>query len=91
MVIVRAGYSGGINGLNGSTYCHPGLHYDRRQRWSERFLKHFERTVVPVDCEKEGLSPAQIETAALAKFFREACRPGQWSNNLEEDAQLSEL
>lgn len=91
VVIVRAGYSGGINGLNGLKYCHPGLHYDRTQRWSERFLKHFERSVVSPDCETEGLSPAEIETAALAKFFGDACRPGTWSNNIEEDAKLSKF
>lgn len=91
MVIVRADHRDGLNGLNGLNYCHPGLHYGRSQRMSERFLKHFERTVVPVQCETDSLSPAEIETAALANYFNAACRPGLWSNNLEEDAKLSEL
>lgn len=46
------------------------------------------------DCEAvgatgQGLSAAEIETLALTKFFRSACRPGTWSHNPQEDAELS--
>lgn len=91
MVIVRAGHEGGIEGLRGSSFCHPGYHYDRSQKWSERILKHFERSIVTPDCEGDLKSPAEIETAALASFFKSACRPGSWSNNIREDAELSKL
>lgn len=94
VVVVRADHRDGISGLSGKNYCHPGFYYDRSERWSERFLKHFERTVVApqINCDvtNDSTTPAEIETAALARFFNLACRPGAWSNNPEEDAKLSE-
>lgn len=89
VVIVRTDHINGIDGLRGAKFCHPGLFYDRTQRWSERFLKHFERTVVPVDCQLNFTSPAELEAAALASHFGETCRPGLWSNNVAEDDALS--
>lgn len=91
VVIVKAGHEGGIAGLKGSNFCHPGYHYDRSQRWSERILKHFERSVVTPACDTDLKSPAEIETAALATFFKSACRPGTWSHNKREDTDLSKL
>lgn len=82
---------GGIEGLRGSSFCHPGYHYDRTQRWSERVLKHFERSVVTPNCDSDLKSPAQLETDALATFFGKACRPGTWSHNKREDAELSNI
>ncbi|XP_055535032.1 transferrin-like [Wyeomyia smithii] len=87
VVVVPSGHQGGLEGLRGKKFCHPGLHYGRQQRWSERFLKHFERLVVPTPCEDQK-SGAEIETAALSKFFQSACRPGKWSNVPQEDAEL---
>ncbi|XP_055630432.1 transferrin-like [Toxorhynchites rutilus septentrionalis] len=87
VVVVPANHQGGLDGLRGSKFCHPGLHYGRQQRWSERFLKHFERSVAPATC-VESQSAAEIETAALAVFFHSACRPGKWSNVPQEDAEL---
>lgn len=92
VVIVRATHTGGIQGLKGLNYCHPGLYYDHADRWTERFLKHFERIVSTPDCEmasSSSLTPAEIEVASLAEFFEKACRPGAWSNNPEEDQKLS--
>lgn len=91
MVVVRADHQNGIDGLKDLNYCHPGLHYDRHEKWSERFLKHFERSIVTTDCNKvsQSTSPAEIEVEVLSKFFKSACRPGPWSNNPEEDANLS--
>lgn len=90
---MRATHQNGIDGLKDATYCHPGFHYDRYEKWSERFLKHFERTVVNVDCDAANstTTPAEIEVAALAQHFKAACRPGAWSNNLDEDAKLSKF
>lgn len=89
VVVVRSDHKNGIDGLRDSYVCHPGYFYDKTHRWTERFLKHFERSVYTVDC-AEGTSPAEIETAAFARYFRKACRPGQWSNNVVEDTKLSE-
>ncbi|XP_037032135.1 transferrin-like [Bradysia coprophila] len=88
VVVVRAGHEGGIDGLRGASFCHPGYHYDRTQRWSERILKHFERSIVTPNCDGDLKSPAEIETAALATFFKSACRPGTWSHNKREDDEL---
>ncbi|XP_055312827.1 transferrin-like [Sitodiplosis mosellana] len=88
VVVVKATHKGGIEGLKGKNYCHPGLYYDRSERWSERFLKHFERSVIAPDCNDPLKSPAEIELEALAKHFGSGCRPGAWSNNPEEDQRL---
>lgn len=88
VVIVRSDHQGGLNNLLGVDFCHPGLHYERHQRWSERFLKHFERTLIKAECATDGSSPAEQEVAGLAKFFNAACRPGSWSNNPFEDKML---
>lgn len=90
VAIVRADHTGGIDNLRGTDFCHPGLHYERHQRWSERFLKEFERTINPQNCSLDGLSPAEVEAASLAGFFNAACRPGSWSNNPQEDKALKE-
>lgn len=90
VVVVRSNHQNGIEGLKGLNFCHPGLIYGRAERWSERFLKHFERTVATPKCEnKDSWSPAEIETDALAELFKQACRPGSWSNDVQEDARLS--
>lgn len=90
VAIVRSDHTGGLPNLRGVDFCHPGLHYERHQRWSERFLKHFERTLVQTKCSFNKTSPAEMEVAALADFFNAACRPGLWSNNLHEDSYLKE-
>lgn len=87
--MVKAGHQNGTYGLRNMNFCHPGLFYDKTQRWSELFLKHFERTIVPVNCREDGTSPAEIEATSMAKYFRSACRPGAWSNNMQEDEKLS--
>ncbi|ETN66054.1 transferrin [Anopheles darlingi] len=89
-VVVRSRHTGGLDGLRGLRYCHPGFQYTRTQRWTERVLKHFERLVVPATCE-EGLHTAtEIETAGLANFFGASCRPGLWSQIPKEDARLKD-
>lgn len=88
VVIVRADHQGGVKNLRGHDYCHPGLNqHQRHERWTEGFLKYFERQVVPNDCDA-GRTPAEIEAASLAGFFNAACRPGLWSQIEEEDAEL---
>lgn len=89
VVLVRSDHQNGVAGLKGLNYCHPGLYYDRNERWSERFLKHFERSVTSTECTNS--SAAEIEIQAISKHFNLACRPGSWSNNPEEDSQLSKF
>ncbi|XP_031637288.1 transferrin-like [Contarinia nasturtii] len=88
VVVVKATHKNGIEGLKGLNYCHPGLYYDHTERWSERFLKYFERTVTTPNCDKQLTSPVEIEIDALATHFKSACYPGAWSNNPEEDQRL---
>uniref|UniRef100_A0A182M421 Transferrin-like domain-containing protein n=1 Tax=Anopheles culicifacies TaxID=139723 RepID=A0A182M421_9DIPT len=88
-VVVRSTHTGGLDGLRGMRYCHPGFHYSRTQRWTERVLKHFERLVAPVTCD-ESQTVTEIETAALSNFFGESCRPGVWSQIPKEDSDLKE-
>lgn len=91
-VIVKSNYEGGLKGLKGLKYCHPGFYYGRTERWSERFLKQFERNILTPDCDsalgKTG-SPAEIEIATVANYFGSSCRPGAWSNDPQEDQRLS--
>lgn len=92
VVIVKSNYEGGTKGLKGLKYCHPGFYYGRTERWTERFLKQFERKILTSDCDsrlgKTG-SPAEIEIATVANYFGPSCRPGAWSNNPQEDQRLS--
>lgn len=87
--MVKSDHKNGVSGLQDTNFCHPGYIYGKPNRWTERFLKHFERNVVTIDCKEDGTSPAAIETAAFARYFKKACRPGSWSNNIVEDAELS--
>lgn len=87
VVVVSAQHQGGLEGLRNKKFCHPGLHYGRQQRWSERFLKYFERLVAPAYCADLD-NAAEIETAGLSNFFQSACRPGKWSNVPQDDANL---
>lgn len=90
VVVVRSNHYDGLKNLREMDYCHPGLHQrQRHERWTEGFLKHFERQVVPYDC-AEGETPSEIEAAALTKYFKAACRPGAWSHIEEEDRKLKE-
>lgn len=90
VVIVRSTHFDGLRNLRGMDYCHSGLHMrQRHERWTEAFLKHFERHVTEYDC-SDGDSPAEIETAAVAKYFNTACRPGEWSHIESEDIRLKE-
>lgn len=88
VAIVRSDHVDGLAGLRGLNFCHPGYHYSRGFRWTERFLKQFERTVAGTTC-VDGQSPAEIEVNALDRFFNSSCRPGTWSHNIEEDVSLS--
>lgn len=90
VVIVRSDHVGGAANLRGVDFCHPGLHYDRHQKWSEKFLKHFERSIVKTNCSFDGTSPVENEVRAMASFFNAACRPGTWSHNPQEDKKLKE-
>jgi hypothetical protein len=90
VAIVRSDHQGGVENLRGMDFCHPGLHYERHSRWSEKFLKHFERTVVPQNCSRDGMSVVENEVASLSRFFNAACRPGTWSHIAEEDKTLKE-
>jgi hypothetical protein len=90
VVVVPKVYPGGLQNLRSMQYCHPGLHFDRHQRWSERFLKHFDRKVVPYNCSRDGKNPAEIEASALSNFYVSACRPGQWSQSQTEDEMLKQ-
>ncbi|CRK97686.1 CLUMA_CG011066, isoform A [Clunio marinus] len=90
VVIVRSDHVGGLENLRNNDYCHPGLHYERHQRWTERFLKEFERRIVRQNCTRDGRTPAELEVAGLANIFNAACRPGSWSNEPQEDRMLKE-
>uniref|UniRef100_A0A182QXI1 Transferrin-like domain-containing protein n=1 Tax=Anopheles farauti TaxID=69004 RepID=A0A182QXI1_9DIPT len=87
-VVVRNQHTGGLDGLRGLRYCHPGFLYSRTHRWTERVLKHFERLVVPAQCDFSTVT--EIETAATSAFFGDSCRPGVWSRIPKEDADLKQ-
>lgn len=88
VAIVRINHSGGVNNLRGADFCHPGLFYERGHRWTERFLKHFERTLVSTNCSFDGSSAMELEVSGLSNFFNAACRPGTWSHDPKEDEYL---
>lgn len=87
VVIVRKDHQGGLSSLKDRKYCHPGLHYSKANKWTEYFLKYMERKVVTPEC-NIGKSSTEIEVASLSKFFGDSCRPGIWSHDTKEDAEL---
>lgn len=90
VVVKKPLFKGDINNLKGSAFCHPGFHYTRSNRWSERFLKEFERTVAPIRCDiVSNTTIEEVEVATVRNFFNTGCRPGTWSSNPVEDARLS--
>lgn len=92
VVVKKPYFNGGLENLRGSTLCHPGLHYSTPHRWSERFLKEFERTVAPVKCDiVQNTTIEELEVATVRNYFNTACRPGTWSSNSVEDARLSKF
>lgn len=89
VVVKDPNFRGGFDNLKDKNFCHPGLQYSRTQKWTERFLKTFERAVVEPQCDVvRNASVAEIETLSLSRFFNTACRPGDWSHDKEEDAYL---
>lgn len=89
VVVKDPSFNSGLDNLRQKNFCHPGLHFSRSQKWTERFLKTFERVAVEPQCNivRNG-SVAEIEAASLLKYFNAACRPGVWSHNPEEDQYL---
>ncbi|XP_063707817.1 transferrin-like [Culicoides brevitarsis] len=89
VVVKDPDFRGGLDNLRNKNFCHPGLHYSRTQKWSERVLKAFERATVDPVCDiVRNASVAEIETASLSRYFNAACRSGVWSHDPEEDAYL---
>ncbi|CAG5036906.1 unnamed protein product [Parnassius apollo] len=91
VAVVSSTHTGGLEGLRGGTYCHPGFD-ESEPRWSPRVLKTFERVVIRTDrcpgVEVDGKTAEELEVDALSKFFSNACRPGPWSANDTVDANL---
>ncbi|KAL0270321.1 UNVERIFIED_CONTAM: hypothetical protein PYX00_007775 [Menopon gallinae] len=82
VAVVHKNFTGGLSGLQNSTYYHPG--FTQGRYWSDRVLKHFETTVVnhfAYKFESEGKRRTADEDALrkLSSIFRSACRPGAWS------------
>ncbi|KOB70392.1 Transferin, partial [Operophtera brumata] len=88
---VPSTHTGGLAGLRGGSYCHPGLD-EVDQRWSPRVLKALELSAAQTDrcneVDTNGKSADQIELETLSGFFSAACRPGPWSANNTQDGNL---
>ncbi|XP_063216183.1 transferrin-like [Bacillus rossius redtenbacheri] len=77
VALVRANHSGGLAGLRGKNYCHPG--FQRTQYWTDRVLKEFELRVANTQCGGlANLTTVENELRALSGFFNSSCRPGTW-------------
>lgn len=86
MVVVRENFTGGTSGLQNLNYCHPG--FTDGHSWSDRVLKEFEKAVVPKIC-RQDYTAVQQETDSIARFFKTACRPGEWAMDDFMDKKLS--
>ncbi|XP_041968118.1 transferrin-like [Aricia agestis] len=91
VAVVPANHVGGLEGLRGARYCHPGL--DQTDlRWSPRVLKTFERVVARTDhcpnVNTDHKTAEEVEMETLNNFFGSGCRPGAWSANVTVDADL---
>ncbi|XP_068625983.1 transferrin-like [Battus philenor] len=91
VAVVSNNHTGGLEGLRGANYCHPG--FDESEiRWSPRVLKTFERVVARTDrcpdAQVAGKTAEELELETLSQFFTSACRPGPWSANASVDTTL---
>ncbi|XP_028030793.1 transferrin-like [Bombyx mandarina] len=91
VAVVPNNHTGGLDGLRGGRYCHPG--FDQSDlRWSPRVLKTLEevaaRTDRCPDVDTNRKTAEEIEVETLSSFFSAACRPGTWSSNSTVDADL---
>uniref|UniRef100_A0A1E1WT36 Transferrin-like domain-containing protein n=1 Tax=Pectinophora gossypiella TaxID=13191 RepID=A0A1E1WT36_PECGO len=92
VAIVSNSHSGGLEGLRGGSYCHPGLDQSD-QRWSPRVLRTLEQAVARTNrCTDPppGRTSEELEVDQLSQFFSAACRPGPWSVNATVDANLKQ-
>ncbi|XP_038221524.1 transferrin-like [Zerene cesonia] len=91
VAIVPVTHTGGLDGLRGGSYCHPGLD-EPDLRWSPRVLKSLERAAARTDrcpnTDTNGRTAEELEVDTLSQFFGSACRPGPWSVNASLDATL---
>ncbi|OWR46999.1 transferrin [Danaus plexippus plexippus] len=83
VAVVPASHAGGLEGLRGMKYCHPGLD-DSEPSWSPRVQKTLERAAAKID----SCPDAEMEVQTLSSFFHSACRPGPWSDDDNVDADL---
>ncbi|XP_026749427.2 transferrin-like [Galleria mellonella] len=91
VTVVPNNHSGGLEGLRGGRYCHPGLD-SPDLRWSPRVLKALELSAARSDrcpgATTDFKTAEELEVEELSKFFSAACRPGPWSYNTTVDADL---
>ncbi|XP_059044831.1 transferrin-like [Achroia grisella] len=91
VAIVPNNHSGGLEGLRGGRYCHPGLD-SPDLRWSPRVLKALELSAARSDrcpgANTDFKTAEELEIEELNNFFSAACRPGPWSYNATVDADL---
>ncbi|XP_064075815.1 transferrin-like [Vanessa tameamea] len=91
VAVVPFNHTGGLEGLRGGKYCHPGFDQNE-QRWSPRVLKAFELAVARTDrcpdSSTDRKTAEELEVDTLSKFFTSACRPGPWSANTTVDNDL---
>ncbi|XP_050676583.1 transferrin-like [Leptidea sinapis] len=91
VAVVPSNHTGGLEGLRGGSYCHPGLD-EPDLRWSPRVLKTFEKLAARTDrcpdADTNGRTADELEVMTLNDFFSSACRPGPWSSNATVDQNL---
>ncbi|XP_045530440.1 transferrin-like [Pieris brassicae] len=91
VAVVASSHTGGLEGLRGGRYCHPGLD-EPDLRWSSRVLKTLEKLAAKTDrcpdANTNGKTAEEMEVETLSQFFNSACRPGPWSANTTVDANL---
>ncbi|XP_047518992.1 melanotransferrin-like [Pieris napi] len=91
VAVVSSSHTGGLEGLRGGRYCHPGLD-EPELRWSPRVSKFLEKKVAETDrcpdANTDGKTAEEMEVEAISQFFNSACRPGPWSANSSVDADL---
>lgn len=80
VVIVKSDYTGGIAGLKGKKYCHPGFKYE--EIITPLLLQEFENAVLNRNsvnlCDNEG-TLLEKYIKSLSELFGPSCRPGIWT------------
>lgn len=76
----------GFESLKNAGLCHPG--FSKAQWWNDYILKYFEKNTYTANCQT-NITAIENELENIRSFYGKACRPGDWTSDVNFSAALS--